>query len=78
MLDDEIVLFIQFINSKTGARSTSMKFTQKELNNFIIEHFDDEQKEEQLILLIMSSKDETFSEKPLITCNQFLGVINNV
>lgn len=77
MLDDEIVLVIQFINSKNGSRSPAFQLTQQQIKDFIIEHFNDEQKEEQLILLLMSSNDEEFSAKPLITCNQFLGVINN-
>lgn len=77
MLDDEIVLVIQFIHSKSGTRSPAFKLTQQQIKDFIIEHFNDEQKEEQLILLIMSSNDKDFSEKPLITCNQFLGAVNN-
>lgn len=77
MLDDEIVLVIQFINSKNGFRSPAIQLTQQQIKDFIIEHFNDEQKEEQLILLIMNSKDEEFSQNPLITCNQFLGVVNN-
>lgn len=77
MLDDEIVLVIQFIDSKNGSRSPAFKLTQQQIKDFIVEHFNDEQKEEQLILLLMTSNDKEFPQNPLITCNQFLGVLKN-